>query len=45
MKLFTHNFLTSSPIRGVIKGYPLIIHATKIEVFCLNMNMGTTQET
>lgn len=43
MKLFTHNFLTSSSIKGVLKGYPLIIHATKIDVndffYFLNNNL------
>lgn len=32
MKLLTHNMLTSCIIKGVTKGYPLGIQATKIQV-------------
>merc|ERR1712198_146871 len=32
MKLLTHNMLTSCIIKGVTKGYPLGIQATKVQV-------------
>lgn len=31
MKLLTHNMLTSSIIKGVSEGFPLIVQATKVE--------------
>lgn len=31
MKLFTHNMLTSNILKGVTKGFPLKINATKVE--------------
>ncbi|XP_071153883.1 multifunctional methyltransferase subunit TRM112-like protein [Mytilus edulis] len=38
MKLLTHNMLTSSIIKGVKKGYPLTIQATKVEVKEVDFN-------
>ncbi|TRY90130.1 hypothetical protein DNTS_031617 [Danionella cerebrum] len=37
MKLLTHNMLTSH-VKGVIKGYPLIIKATEVKVNELDFN-------
>lgn len=38
MKLLTHNMLTSNIIKGVTKGFPLGINATKVEVNDVDFN-------
>ncbi|GFO49638.1 tRNA methyltransferase 112-like protein [Plakobranchus ocellatus] len=38
MKLITHNMLTSNIIKGVTKGFPLIIAPTKVEVKEVDFN-------
>ncbi|XP_056010770.1 uncharacterized protein LOC125678848 isoform X3 [Ostrea edulis] len=38
MKLLTHNFLTSNIIKGVKNGYPLGLHAGKVEVKEVDFN-------
>ncbi|XP_060594896.1 multifunctional methyltransferase subunit TRM112-like protein [Ruditapes philippinarum] len=38
MKLLTHNMLTSNIIKGVSKGFPLGIQASKVEVKSVDFN-------
>lgn len=38
MKLITHNMLTSNILKGVTKGFPLKIRATKVENVSVDYN-------
>lgn len=38
MKLITHNMLTSNILKGVTKGFPLKIQATKVENVSVDYN-------
>lgn len=38
MKLIIHNILTSNILKGVTKGFPLKIHASKVKDVSVNYN-------
>ncbi|PAA46334.1 hypothetical protein BOX15_Mlig003522g1, partial [Macrostomum lignano] len=40
MKLILHNMLTSAMIKGVKKGYPLLLRATKVELQPVEFDAG-----